>query len=195
MTLRGRLSTAAAAAAIPSVVPERDQCRSDSAGCDRPPTPSTQLQPPSPSRRAFVVVPSRREQPCAVVVAITAEFDARPPSQSARCDRIADSAGRPRRTFRRTANTEAIIYCWLSSSSPTGRHNYAPPALGGKRGTFPSVAMQEVERARNRNMAKKQNSKVERQKSSDKSSEKTSEKSSEKTLSKAPSIDTKKHEK
>lgn len=30
---------------------------------------------------------------------------------------------------------EAVnIHCWLSSSSPTGRHNYAPPALGGKRG-------------------------------------------------------------
>lgn len=28
----------------------------------------------------------------------------------------------------------AIIYCWLSSSSPTGRRNYGPPALGGRRG-------------------------------------------------------------
>lgn len=32
-----------------------------------------------------------------------------------------------------------IIYCWLSSSSPTGRHNYGPRALGGKRGRAPLV--------------------------------------------------------
>lgn len=36
--------------------------------------------------------------------------------------------------LRDPVNRVTIIYCWLSSSSPTGRHPFGPPGLGGKRG-------------------------------------------------------------
>lgn len=53
-------------------------------------------------------------------------------------DHAVGAGDSPRPTFPgQLRPTESIIYCWLSSSSPTGRHTYGPPALGGRRGETP----------------------------------------------------------
>lgn len=99
--------------------PRDGQCESDRAGCDRQPP----FLPRTRGRSLFAVastrirIRSRRSSDPA-----TTRF----PSRNARESSVSA----------RLANAKAIIYCWLSSSSPTGRHNYGPPALGGKRGNI-----------------------------------------------------------